>query len=63
MDFLKVFRNSSVNLLDEHDHFFFFLTFFTLGLFCVQCPGEGSRFNYFKYYENHKSYVNEFLHY
>ena len=28
----------------------------------VKYPGEGSRFNYFKCYENYKSYVNEFLH-
>ena len=37
------------------------MTIFTLGLFCVKHPGEGSRFNLFKYYENYKSYVNEFL--
>ena len=32
-------------------------------LLCVKCPWEGGRFNHFKYFENHKSYVNEFLHY
>ena len=37
------------------------MTIFTLALFCVKYPGEGSRFNLFKYYENYKSYVNEFL--
>ena len=37
------------------------MTIFTLGLFCVKYPGEGSIFNLFKYYENCKSYVNEFL--
>ena len=37
------------------------MTLFTLGLFCVKCPGKGSGFNRFKYYENHKSYVNVLL--
>ena len=38
----------------------FSLTLFTLGLFCVKCPGEGGRFNHFKYFENRKSYINKF---
>ena len=40
----------------------FSLTLFTSGLFCVKFPGNGGGFNHFKYVENHKSYVNEFLH-
>ena len=39
---------------------FFPLILFTLGLLCVKCHGEGSRFNHFKYHENHKSYVLNF---
>ena len=27
----------------------------------VKCPGEGNRFNHFKYYGSRKSYVNEFF--
>ena len=38
------------------------LTPFTSDLICVKCRGEGGRFNHFKYFENHKSYVNEILH-
>ena len=26
-----------------------------------ECPGEGSNFNHFHYFENHRIYVNEFL--
>ena len=37
------------------------MTLFTSGLFCVKCPGKGSSFNRFKYYENRKSYVNVLL--
>ena len=42
--------------------FFHFFILFTSDLFCATCPGEGGRFNHFKYFENHKSYVTEFLH-
>ena len=31
---------------------------FTFGLICVKCPAECGRFNHFKYFEDHKSYVN-----
>ena len=37
------------------------MTIFSFDLIYIRlvlCPGEGSRFNHFKYYENHKSYVN-----
>ena len=47
--------------MDEHDHLdehIFPLNLFALGLFCVKCPQEYSKFNHFKSYENH---VNEFL--
>ena len=37
---------------------FFPLNLFALGLFCLKCPEEDSRFNHFKSYENH---VNKFL--
>ena len=33
---------------------------FTSDFFCVKCP-RGGRFNNFKYFANHKCYVNEFL--
>ena len=38
------------------------LTLFTSGLLRVKCLGEGSGFNHFKYFENKKDDVNEFLH-
>ena len=41
---------------------FFLLTPFISGFFCVNIHGEGAWCNYFKYFENHKSYVDEFLH-
>ena len=28
----------------------------------LKCHGEGGRLNHFKYFEYHKSYVNELLH-
>ena len=31
---------------------------FTSGLISVKNRGEGGRFSHFKYFENHKSYVN-----
>ena len=42
---------------------FFPLTLFTSGFFRLKCHGEGGGFNHFKYFDNHKSYVNEFLGY
>ena len=39
------------------------MTLFTWSLPCVKWPVEGSRFNNLKFYKNHKSYVNECLHY
>ena len=32
------------------------------GLLCIKFHGENGWFNRFKYFENDKSYVNEFLH-
>ena len=38
------------------------LTPFTSDLLCVKFHEEDGWFNHFKYFENDKSYVNEFLH-
>ena len=38
------------------------LNSFTSSLICVKCGGEGGRSNHFKFFENHKSYVDERLH-
>ena len=35
--------------------------FFRSGLLRVKCPRESGRFKHFKYFDNYKSYVNEFL--
>ena len=35
---------------------------FTSDLLCVKFHGEDGWFNHFKYFENDKNYVNEFLH-
>ena len=34
------------------------LIIFPSSLICVRCLREGGRFNYFRYFENHKSYDN-----
>ena len=40
---------------------FFPLNLFTSGLLCFKFDGEGGWCKHFEYFENHKSYVNEFL--
>ena len=51
-----------VNRENSLNELLFPLTLFTLGLFCVKCPGECVGFNHCKYFQSQKSYVNEFLH-
>ena len=41
---------------------FYPLTLFTSALFGTKCPREGGTLNQFQYFDNHKGYVNEFLH-